>query len=95
MKLIRVEDDSTNFIDIGPVNKTINMLSIFYNDGKDSETFKKHYDRIFDYLWLANDGMKMQVGFSGNVTCNYFLRGIMDRNCGILRLLCRRLLSLG
>ena len=61
MALIRVEDESTNYIDIGPVNKTINMLSVYYEDGADSATFKKHYDRMFDYLWLANDGMKMQV----------------------------------
>jgi hypothetical protein len=61
MALIRVEDESTNYIDIGPVNKTINMLSVYYKDGANSDTFRKHYDRMFDYLWLANDGMKMQV----------------------------------
>ena len=61
MTLIRVEDESTHYIDIGPVNKTINMLSVWLHDGPNSSTFKKHYDRIFDFLWLGYVGMKMQV----------------------------------
>lgn len=63
--LIRVEDESTKFIDIGPVNKTINMLSVYWHEGEKSENFKKHTDRIWDYLWLAEDGMKMQ-GYNGS-----------------------------
>lgn len=38
----------------------INMLSVWYTEGN-SERFKKHADRLYDYLWLADDGMKMQV----------------------------------
>lgn len=26
-----------------------------------SEAFKLHLPRVFDYLWIAEDGMKMQV----------------------------------
>jgi hypothetical protein len=58
---IRSEDANTNHIDIGPVNKTLNMLSIWFAEGSDSANFKKHVARIDDYLWLAADGMKMQV----------------------------------
>lgn len=32
--------------------------------GKDSDRLKKHFDRFYDYLWLAEDGMKMQVFFT-------------------------------
>lgn len=60
---IRLEDESTKFIDIGPVNKPINMLSVWHHEGQ-SENFKKHEGRIYDYLWLAEDGMKMQ-GYNG------------------------------
>lgn len=60
MDHIQLEDESTNFICIGPVNKTINTLSVWYHEGE-SERFKKHVDRLYDYLWLAEDGMKMQV----------------------------------
>lgn len=58
---IRFEDKFTKWICIGPVNKAFNMLSIFFAEGPDSENFKNHQARIDDYLWLAADGMKMQV----------------------------------
>ena len=45
----------------GPVNKTLNMLCVFAEGGKESEAFKRHVGRLDDYLWLAEDGMKMQV----------------------------------
>ncbi len=62
---IRQEDANTKFIDIGPVNKCINMLAIFHADGADSPAFKAHQSRILDYLWLSADGMKMQ-GYNGS-----------------------------
>jgi len=41
------------------------MLSIYFAEGADSERYKKHLDRIYDYLWLSDDGMKMQ-GYNGS-----------------------------
>jgi hypothetical protein len=32
-------------------------------DNPNSEAFQLHIPRIYDYLWLAEDGMKMQVTF--------------------------------
>ncbi|KAJ1455967.1 terpenoid cyclases/protein prenyltransferase alpha-alpha toroid [Pelagophyceae sp. CCMP2097] len=63
------EDEQTNFICIGPVNKVYNMLVAY--DGaklKGDETlgtFHKHAARVADYLWVAEDGMKMQ-GYNGS-----------------------------
>jgi lanosterol synthase len=48
------------------VNKTINMLCSWHAQGKDSKEFQRHVDRVPDYLWLAEDGMKMQVPLSFN-----------------------------
>lgn len=62
---IRVEDTSTNYVDIGPVSKSINLLVNWYAYGADSEQFKQHLARVPDYLWLASDGMKMQ-GYNGS-----------------------------
>mmetsp|Transcript_17053 Transcript_17053/g.23413 ORF Transcript_17053/g.23413 Transcript_17053/m.23413 type:complete len:914 (+) Transcript_17053:394-3135(+) len=61
------EDLSTNYIDIGPVNKALNMVSQFHAAGNDvtAPKVKKHMMRIPDYLWLAEDGMKMQ-GYNGS-----------------------------
>lgn len=62
---IDAEDSQTNFIDIGPVNKFMNLLSVFYRHGRDSDRFQNHLARIEDYLWVAEDGMKVQ-GYNGS-----------------------------
>jgi squalene/oxidosqualene cyclase-like protein len=61
---IRYEDKETNYIDIGPVNKCMDMLCEFYASNGQSEAFRQHQERLLDYLWLAKDGMKMQ-GYNG------------------------------
>jgi cycloartenol synthase len=64
LALVRSEDINTNYIDIGPVNKAINFLCVWFADPKGSDV-AKHAERIKDYLWLAEDGMKMQ-GYNGS-----------------------------
>lgn len=61
------EDLQTNFIDIGPVNKVLNLISAFHaaNFDTDHSTVQNHMMRIPDYLWVAEDGMKMQ-GYNGS-----------------------------
>lgn len=67
IKYIHAEDFQTNYVDIGPVNKALNMLSVWIDSGMDNnnELFKKHIPRIDDYLWTAEDGVKMQ-GYNGS-----------------------------
>ncbi|CAF3579377.1 unnamed protein product [Rotaria socialis] len=62
---IEAEDEQTNYIDIGPVNKFINMLSIWHSKGRQSKQFELHLNRVNDYLWLSEDGMKVQ-GYNGS-----------------------------
>ena len=64
---IHAEDKQTNYVDIGPVNKALNMLSVWIDGKQDmsSEAFQRHIPRVDDYLWLAEDGMKMQ-GYNGS-----------------------------
>ncbi|GAQ81630.1 cycloartenol synthase [Klebsormidium nitens] len=64
MKHVHYEDENTRYIDIGPVNKALNLLCCFVEDPS-SEALKKHLARVPDYLWLAEDGMKMQ-GYNGS-----------------------------
>ncbi|KAA8499368.1 Cycloartenol synthase [Porphyridium purpureum] len=61
---VRQEDRNTKWIDIGPVNKVINFLCCFV-DNADGADIELHRDRLKDYLWLAEDGMKMQ-GYNGS-----------------------------
>lgn len=58
------EDAQTNYINIGPVNQVINTLCVWHGHGNTSAPFKKHLERWYDYLWIAEDGMKMQ-GYNG------------------------------
>ncbi|KAJ6673077.1 TERPENE CYCLASE/MUTASE FAMILY MEMBER [Salix viminalis] len=64
MEHMHYEDENTRYICIGPVNKVLNMLCCWVED-PNSESFKLHLPRIQDYLWLAEDGMKMQ-GYNGS-----------------------------
>jgi len=64
LSYIHGEDAQTSYINIGPVNQAINSLAVWHGEGKDSEKFNKHVDRWKDYLWIAEDGMKMQ-GYNG------------------------------
>jgi len=61
------EDLQTNYIDIGPVNKVMNMLSAFHaaNGELNNPNVLNHMMRIPDFLWLAEDGLKMQ-GYNGS-----------------------------
>eukprot|EP01100_Stratorugosa_tubuloviscum_P003990 TRINITY_DN1979_c3_g1_i1.p1 TRINITY_DN1979_c3_g1~~TRINITY_DN1979_c3_g1_i1.p1 ORF type:complete len:729 (-),score=327.52 TRINITY_DN1979_c3_g1_i1:105-2291(-) len=65
LEYINAEDTQTKYVDIGPVNKVINMLAVWHAYGPDSNQYKQHANRIRDYLWLAEDGMKMQ-GYNGS-----------------------------
>ena len=62
---IDAEDIQTRFVNIGPVNQVINSLAVWHRHGKDSEQFKKHVARWQDYLWVAEDGIKMN-GYNGS-----------------------------
>lgn len=64
---IHAEDQQTNYVDIGPVNKALNMLAVFVDGNCDinNPAFQRHIARVDDYLWVAEDGMKMQ-GYNGS-----------------------------
>ncbi len=65
LRYLNAEDAQTDYVDIGPVNKAINSICIWHAYGKDSAQFKKHVARWYDYLWVAEDGMKMS-GYNGS-----------------------------
>lgn len=65
LEYIEAEDSQTDFVNIGPVNQVINSICIWHAYGKDSKQFKRHVERWQDYLWVAEDGMKMN-GYNGS-----------------------------
>ncbi|RHY18916.1 hypothetical protein DYB36_010382, partial [Aphanomyces astaci] len=66
LDFIQADDNETNFCNIGPVNKSLNML-VAWVVNPNSNEFKQHTQRIEDYLWVAEDGVKMQ-GYVGSQT---------------------------
>ena len=65
MAHVAYEDENTRYVDIGPVNKAMNMLCRWHFEGGEGEGTRRHLPRVADYLWLAEDGMKMQ-GYNGS-----------------------------
>ncbi|WP_349431355.1 terpene cyclase/mutase family protein [Methylomarinum sp. Ch1-1] len=65
LKYLNAEDEQTHYINIGPVNQAINSICIWHAYGKNSSQFKQHVARWYDYLWVAEDGMKMN-GYNGS-----------------------------
>ncbi|KAJ9549896.1 hypothetical protein OSB04_022439 [Centaurea solstitialis] len=60
MNHIHYEDENSRYITIGGVGKALCMLACWVED-PNGACFKKHLSRILDYIWLAEDGMKMQT----------------------------------
>ncbi|XP_030547430.1 cycloartenol Synthase-like isoform X2 [Rhodamnia argentea] len=63
MDHIHYEDENSQYICLGPVNKVLNMVCCWV-ENPNSKEYKHHLSRIKDYLWVAEDGMKMQ-GYNG------------------------------
>ncbi|KAK9076017.1 hypothetical protein SSX86_004347 [Deinandra increscens subsp. villosa] len=59
MKHIHYEDENSRYITLGAVVKALCMLACWVED-PNGDCFKKHLARIPDYIWIAEDGMKMQ-----------------------------------
>ncbi|KAA0164284.1 hypothetical protein FNF31_02518 [Cafeteria roenbergensis] len=59
------EDLQSNYVCIGPVNKAFNMVCCFAFHGPDSALFRKHVARVRDYLYVCEDGMRVQ-GYGGS-----------------------------
>lgn len=56
---IRQEDENTDFICIGPINKLLNTLCWHFTRPGGPEE-RRHLERLPDYLWQADDGIRMQ-----------------------------------
>ncbi|EEF35089.1 Cycloartenol synthase, putative [Ricinus communis] len=59
MDHIHYEDHNSRYITIGCVEKPLCMLACWIEDPH-GEAFKKHLARIADYIWVGEDGIKMQ-----------------------------------
>ena len=58
-RLVQYEDDNTDYACLGPVNAPMNTLCCFIEEGPDSYSFRRHTERLNDYMWMNKDGMLM------------------------------------
>ncbi|KAE8648493.1 lupeol synthase isoform X2 [Cucumis sativus] len=76
---IHYEDQNSHFITIGCVEKPLFTL-ISWIDDPNGETYKKHLARIKDYLWVGEDGMKMQSFGSQSWDAAFAMQAIIATN---------------
>ncbi|XP_027180492.1 beta-Amyrin Synthase 2-like [Coffea eugenioides] len=61
MAHIHYEDENSRYVNIACVQKVLHMMACWAEDpNPNSSFFKCHLARVPDYLWVAEDGMKMQ-----------------------------------
>ncbi|RVX03727.1 Beta-amyrin synthase [Vitis vinifera] len=72
MKHIHYEDENSRYITIGCVEK------VFFQSNGDY--FKKHLARIPDYIWVAEDGIKMQSFGSQEWDTSFALQALLACN---------------
>nr|POF03625.1 beta-amyrin synthase 1 [Quercus suber] len=58
MKHIHYEDEISRYLTIGVVEKVICMLACWVED-PNGDYFKKHLARVKEFIWIAEDGIKM------------------------------------
>ncbi|NOS87546.1 MAG: hypothetical protein HOP34_03225, partial [Methylococcaceae bacterium] len=83
LSYLNAEDAQTDYVNIGPVSKAINSICSWHAYGKDSPQFQQHVARWYDYLWVAEDGMKMS-GYNGSQLWDtaFATRAILESDIG-------------
>ncbi|XVF86363.1 hypothetical protein PTKIN_Ptkin18bG0033700 [Pterospermum kingtungense] len=79
MDLIHYEDECSRYINIGIVEKPLCMLACWVEDPT-GDYFKKHLARIADYIWVAEDGMKLQGIGSQTWDTSFALQALLASN---------------
>ncbi|XP_058208032.1 dammarenediol II synthase-like isoform X2 [Rhododendron vialii] len=79
IKYMRYGAESSRYISIGCVEKSLHMMCCWAEDPNGDE-FKYHLARVPDYLWLAEDGMKMQSFGSQLWDCTFATQAIIASN---------------
>ncbi|XP_034695887.1 beta-amyrin synthase-like [Vitis riparia] len=79
MKHIHYEDENSRYITIASVEKALCMLACWVED-PNGDYFKKHLARIPDFIWVAEDGIKMQTFGSQEWDTGFALQALLACN---------------
>jgi len=58
-RLVQYEDQNTDYADLAPVNAPMNTLCCYIKEGPESYSFRRHLERLNDYMWVNREGMLM------------------------------------
>ncbi|KAK5071511.1 Lanosterol synthase erg7A [Lithohypha guttulata] len=58
-KLVQMEDENTDYACLAPVNAPMNTVVCYLKEGPDSYSFRRHVERLNDYVWMNHEGMLM------------------------------------
>ncbi|KAJ9189949.1 hypothetical protein P3X46_001193 [Hevea brasiliensis] len=79
MDHIHYEDENSRYITIGCTEKPLCMLACWVED-PNGDAFKKHLARVADYIWVGEDGIKMQSFGSQVWDTSLVLQGLIASN---------------
>nr|UAK14937.1 oxidosqualene synthase 3 [Iberis amara] len=82
MDLIHYHDEATNYLNGGSVPKIFRMLACWVED-PESNYFKKHIARIHDFIWIAEDGLKIQTSGSKLWDTAFMLQVMLDADADV------------
>ncbi|GMH01961.1 hypothetical protein Nepgr_003800 [Nepenthes gracilis] len=79
IKHIHYEDENSRYISLSAAEKVLCMLACWVED-PNGDSFKKHIARIPDYIWIAEDGMKMQGPGSQQWDIGFAIQALLAAN---------------
>ncbi|XP_021761814.1 beta-amyrin synthase-like [Chenopodium quinoa] len=82
MKHIHYEDEDSNYITLACVEKVLCMLACWV-ENPEGDDFKKHLARISDYIWISEDGLKVQGIGSQQWDCGLSVQALLASNLGL------------
>ncbi|XP_010655670.1 beta-amyrin synthase [Vitis vinifera] len=79
IEIIHWEDENSRYLTPGCVHKAFHMMAVWAeNPDSNLNAFKHHLARIPDYLWLAEDGMKVQSFGSQLWDASFCIQAILE-----------------
>ncbi|XP_062079273.1 beta-amyrin synthase-like [Humulus lupulus] len=79
MKHIHYEDENSRYITIGCVEKALCMLACWVED-PNGDYFKRHLARVPDFIWIAEDGLKIQSFGSQSWDATFAIQAFLASN---------------
>ncbi|XP_063155921.1 lanosterol synthase-like [Candoia aspera] len=75
---IKADDIFSNYTNSSPVCKSFHLLISWHVEGANSAAFQEHVSRIYDYLWLGEEGMMMKVMGSQTWDAAFTVQGFLE-----------------